>query len=131
MSQFKVFCPKTKQVKIKFKGNVYAYKHGDTAELQEFFSKYPHIFHKIMEFKVETFTLPEVREGKGTLIDKLPDFPTEDFFEDPQAEPVEFKIESPTKGWYIVTLNGDQVFPEETGKKCRKSAADKYVVANS
>ena len=67
----------------------------------------------------------------ATVIESLPDFPTEDEFEDPLEEPADFKIESPTKGWYIVTLNGEQVFPAETGKKCRKAAADEYVVANS
>ena len=128
MSKYKVFYPKSKQVKIKYKGAIRIFEHSQTVEEEEFFSKYPHIFHKI---EVVEFTTPKNREGKGTLIDKLPDFPTENEFEDPREEPADFKIESPTKGWYIVTLNGEQVFPAETGKKCRKAAADEYVVANS
>lgn len=129
MAKYKIFCPRTKQVKIKFEGNYHSYKHGQNeVEEQPFFSKYPHIFHKI---EIVEFTTPKKKTGKGTKIEKLPDFSTEQIFEDPVDPPVDFKIESPTKGWYIVTLNGEQVFPAETGKKCRKAAADEYVVANS
>ena len=124
MAKYKVFSPRTKQVKIKFKGNVYAYKHGaEGEEEQEFFKKYPHIFHAII--------VPEVIKPRGTKIEKLPDFSTEQIFENPVDPPVDFKIESPTKGWYIVTLNGEQIFPEETGKKCRKAAAEAYITENS
>lgn len=46
------------------------------------------------------------------------------------SAPPKLTLESPSKGWYIVTLDGVQVYPEE-GKKTRKANAEQYIVENT
>ena len=150
MSKYKIHCPRTKVVKLKIQGVVHTYTHGqEDVPFEDFFPRFKHIFHKQVETEIVEFTSPETKEGKGTLIDKLPEsipFKLEEVSmvtdpepsnvmeilpnveTEPELAPLEI-MRTAKKGWYIVVdpnNSNQQVFPEE-GKKCRKKAADQFI----
>jgi len=48
--------------------------------------------------------------------------------EEVQEDIVEYEIEKAGKGWYrVLDKNGNQVFPLDTTKKCRKKAAETFI----
>jgi len=65
-------------------------------------------------------------------VEGLNEIPIEDLSKeieelDLDKEP-EYTIEQAGKGWYrVLDENGDQVFPKDKSKKCRKKAAEKFI----